>query len=106
MTMIRVFASMEEASKRLTTNRPQLLIVDGIRICLVMRDGELMAVQDRCTHNGESLSKGTVNYLGEIVCPWHGYRFELRTGRESAERSHDLVTYPISTNEEGVFINI
>jgi nitrite reductase/ring-hydroxylating ferredoxin subunit len=106
MTMIRVFASMEEASRRLVANRPQLLLVDGIRICLVLREGELRAVQDKCTHNGESLSKGAVNYLGEVVCPWHGYRFDLRTGRESDERSRDLVTYPISTTEEGVFINI
>jgi 3-phenylpropionate/trans-cinnamate dioxygenase ferredoxin subunit len=97
---------MEEAQSRLVANKPQLLIVDGVRICLVLRDGELSAVQDRCSHNGESLSKGTVNYLGEVVCPWHGYRFDIRTGRESAERSNDLITYPVSSTSEGVYINI
>ena len=97
---------MEEASQRLTENKPQLVIVDGIRICLVMRSGELLAVSDKCTHNGESLSKGSVNYLGEIVCPWHGNRFNLHTGREADEKSHDLATYSISTTTDGVFINI
>jgi nitrite reductase/ring-hydroxylating ferredoxin subunit len=106
MAVIRVFENMEEAQRRLTANRPQLLIIDGVRICLVLRNGELSAVQDRCTHSGESLSKGTVNYLGEVICPGHSYQFDLRTGRESAERSQDLVTYPISTTADGIFINV
>ena len=87
-------------------NKPQLLIAGTDRICLVLRDGTLCAVQDKCSHNGESLSKGTVNYLGEVVCPWHGHRFNLKTGRESDERSSDLVTYPVIENNEGVFIQI
>jgi 3-phenylpropionate/trans-cinnamate dioxygenase ferredoxin subunit len=61
-------------------------------------------VEDRCTHNGESLSKGQVNYLGEVVCPWHGHRFNLVTGRESSERSGDLQTFPVRVDEEGVFV--
>ena len=97
---------MEEAELRLTANKPQLVIAEGIRICLVLKDGTLLAVEDRCSHNGESLSKGTVNYLGEVICPWHGHRFDLKTGREAAERSRDLVTYPITANNEGVFIQI
>ena len=104
--MVKVFSNMQEAESRLTVNKPQLLIVDGVRICLVLRDGELSAVQDKCSHNGESLSKGTVNFMGEIVCPWHGHRFDLRTGRESTERSGDLATYPISNTEDGIFINL
>jgi nitrite reductase/ring-hydroxylating ferredoxin subunit len=106
MTALRVFASMEEANSRLTENKPQLLVVDGLRICLVLRNGELLAVSDKCTHNGESLSKGRVNHLGEIVCPWHGQRFNLRTGREADEKSRDLTTYTISTSADGVFIDI
>ena len=104
--MVKVFENMEEAERRLTVNKPQLLIVDGVRICLVLHEGILSAVQDRCTHNGESLSKGTVNYIGEVVCPWHGHRFNLRTGRESGERSNDLITYPITNTPEGIFINV
>jgi nitrite reductase/ring-hydroxylating ferredoxin subunit len=106
MSMIKVFESMAEAERRLIANKPQLLIAEGRRICLVLRDGNLLAVEDRCTHNGESLSKGSVNFLGEVVCPWHGHRFDLKTGRESAERSRDLVTYPVTSNSDGVFIQI
>ena len=106
MAMVKVFSDMREAENKLTVNKPQLLIVDGVRICLVLHDGELWAVQDKCTHSGESLSKGTVNFVGEVVCPWHGNRFNLRTGRESSEKSADLITYPISNTPDGVFINL
>lgn len=88
----------------LAVNRPRLLLAGGKRICLVRTADRLLAVEDRCTHNGESLSKGQVNYLGEVVCPWHGHRFNLVTGRESGERSGDLQTFPVRVDEEGVFV--
>jgi nitrite reductase/ring-hydroxylating ferredoxin subunit len=103
---IKIFDSANDMQKRLANNRPQLLIVRGQRISLVKRENQLFAVQDACTHNGESLSKGSVNYLGEIVCPWHGYVFDLKTGRECAMRSADLTIYPIKAKEDGVFIGL
>ena len=104
MEWIKLFSSVEEAHQRLQEDSPQLLVVNGISICLVRRGNYLFAVENKCSHNGESLSKGAVNFLGEVVCPWHGYRFNVKTGRESGERSRDLITYPVKQNEEGVFI--
>jgi nitrite reductase/ring-hydroxylating ferredoxin subunit len=90
----------------LNSGQPRLLIVEGKRICIVRREQTLYAVEDKCPHNGESLSKGTVNYLGEIICPWHGQRFSLKTGREGEERSRDLITYPVKQDQEGVYIGL
>jgi len=103
---VKIFDSANDMHKRLTTNRPQLLVVRGKRICLVKREEQLLAVQDSCTHNGESLSKGAVNYLGEIICPLHGYVFDMKTGRECSQRSADLATYPMRIDETGVFIGL
>jgi nitrite reductase/ring-hydroxylating ferredoxin subunit len=90
----------------LAVNQPRLLVANGKRVCLVRTTERLLAVSDKCPHNGESLSKGKVNYLGEIVCPWHGQRFSLTTGRESSEQSPDLETFPVRVDEEGVFVSI
>jgi len=106
MDWIKVFENPEVARNVLVNDRPQLVIVGSKRMCLILHNDNILAIEDKCSHNGESLSKGSVNYLGEVICPWHGYRFNLNTGRESAERSHDLVTYPVKENEEGVFIGI
>lgn len=106
MEWVKIFPSGDEARKRLTENKPQLLIVHGRRICLVLRGADFYALEDTCSHHGESLSKGAINYLGEVVCPWHAYRFSLKTGRESGERSRDLVTYPIREDETGFYIGL
>lgn len=103
---VKVFSGLAEASQRLKTDIPQLVIVNGKRICLVQHANAFFAVQDSCSHSGESLSKGKINYLGEVICPLHNHCFDLQTGREISSRSADLFTYPIKINEFGFFIGI
>ena len=106
MEWIKIFDSRNALHQALAINQPRLVLLGKKRICLVRQENDVCAVADTCTHNGESLSKGSVNYLGEVICPWHGHRFNLKTGRECEERSKDLITYPIKENEEGIFIGI
>lgn len=106
MQWIKIFQTNEEAEQRIQSDKPQLVIANGKRICLVRHDGAYNAVQDSCTHSGESLSKGHVNYLGEVICPLHNHCFNLQTGRELSSRSADLVTYPIKIDETGFFIGV
>ena len=106
MEWIKIFGSGDEARQRLKENEPQLLILHGKRICLVVRNGEFFAVEDSCPHNGESLNKGTINFSGEIVCPLHAYRFRLRTGREAEERCRDLRTFFIREDETGFYVRL
>lgn len=106
MEWVKIFPSSTAARENIQENKPQLLIVHGKRICLVQRNSIFYAVEDTCSHSGESLSKGAINYLGEIVCPWHAYRFSLHSGRESGERSRDLKCYPIQEDETGFFIGV
>jgi 3-phenylpropionate/trans-cinnamate dioxygenase ferredoxin subunit len=72
----------------------------------VKRENQFFAVSDKCSHNGESLSKGLVNFAGEVVCPWHGHQFNLKTGREYQERSADVVTFPIREDDDGLYIGL
>jgi len=54
--------------------------VEGVPVLLARtRDGELCALADICTHLGGPLHEGSRE--GDcVVCPWHGSRFDLRTG--------------------------
>jgi len=101
---IKIFESVDMANATLLENHPRLLVVRGKSICIVKHSGKFLAVQNNCTHSGGSLSQGTVNYLGEVVCPLHQYQYNLKTGRECSQRSNDLECFPIKENEEGVFI--
>lgn len=106
MEWVKVFSSEAEARSRLSSGKPQLLIVRGVRICLVANTAGFHAVQDECTHNRESLSKGTVNSAGQIVCPWHNYRFDLATGHACDSGCRDLRLYPVKADEAGFFIGL
>jgi nitrite reductase/ring-hydroxylating ferredoxin subunit len=44
-------------------------------------NGELFAVTRRCRHLGADLAKGSVDQEGCLVCPWHGARYDVATGR-------------------------
>lgn len=103
MEWIKIFPSVEEARQRVGPGKTQLLIVNGQRLCLARYEDRFFVVSNRCPHNGASLSDGTINYLGEVVCPLHGYRFNLRTGF-CAGGADDVETYPVRADDEGLFI--
>ena len=67
--------------------------VDGIPIVVVRCASELYAVEDRCTHDGESLSGAQVEAC-QIICPRHGAHFCLRTGEALTPPAYEpLRTY-------------
>jgi nitrite reductase/ring-hydroxylating ferredoxin subunit len=44
-------------------------------------NGELFAVTRRCRHMGADLANGSIDHRGCLVCPWHGARYDVATGR-------------------------
>ncbi len=53
--------------------------VGGKSIAVAKYNGELYAVDDICTHDGGDLGDGDI-VDGQIQCPRHGARFDLKTG--------------------------
>lgn len=44
-------------------------------------DGELFAVTRRCRHLYADLANGSIDEEGCLVCPWHGSKYDVETGR-------------------------
>jgi 3-phenylpropionate/trans-cinnamate dioxygenase ferredoxin subunit len=53
--------------------------VDDVPLIVARCGTEVYAVENRCTHDGETLSGGEIEEC-EIVCPRHGARFCLKSG--------------------------
>jgi ferredoxin-NADP reductase/nitrite reductase/ring-hydroxylating ferredoxin subunit len=53
--------------------------VDGESICIVNIEGKYFAIGSVCTHEGGPLADGTLEGY-EVECPWHGSKFDVRTG--------------------------
>jgi 3-phenylpropionate/trans-cinnamate dioxygenase ferredoxin subunit len=78
----------------------RLVDVRGRAIVVFNVNGEFFALANRCPHQGGSLAQGHLVGLieasepgcyrysrrGEIIrCPWHGWEFDLRTGKSWCE---------------------
>lgn len=78
-------------------------VVDG-RALLLARgsDGEYQAVDLLCSHAQLELDGGRVRGTS-IICPHHGARFCLKTGRVLGPPAHQGITaYPTRTTGDGV----
>ena len=78
---------------------------DGQRICLVRDDDRVYAVADRCPHRDFALSGGDIVAPCILECPWHGARFDIRTGRVvEGPATDDLATFSVRVVGEEVFV--
>lgn len=90
----------------LEVGQTKLINVDGMRITLVRLDDGFYAVDDICTHENVSLNSGVVS-SGEIECPQHGARFDIRTGEVKAFPAvRPLRTYRVSSENNHLFIHV
>lgn len=68
--------------------------IDGWHVLVARTDEGLFAVNDRCTHQAALLSGGRVR-RGAVMCPLHGARFEMATGRCIGGTYKDLRTFAV-----------
>lgn len=57
-----------------------LLRLQGLELAVFDNGGELFAMEDSCPHAGASLCGGRIEN-GQVRCPAHGLRFDLRSGQ-------------------------
>jgi len=76
---------------------------DELEIGIFNCAGELLAIEDRCSHDDGLLLEGEVDEeTCTVECPRHGSRFDLRTGKPLNLPAYAPVdTFPVSV-EDGV----
>jgi nitrite reductase/ring-hydroxylating ferredoxin subunit len=57
----------------------KLVDVAGQTIAIFNSGGRLYAIENTCPHRGGPLGEGKIED-DEVICPWHGSRFNLKTG--------------------------
>jgi len=78
---------------------------EDVMIAVFNVDGEFYAIEDICTHDGETLTGGDVE-ANEVVCPRHGARFEVTTGEALiAPAYEDLTTFEVRVDDGAVMVN-
>jgi nitrite reductase (NADH) small subunit len=70
------------------------LIVEGRIVAVYNVDGAFYALDGICPHAGGPLGEGVLE--GCIVtCPWHGWQFDVTTGRHCLNARLQQKTFPV-----------
>lgn len=94
--------------------------IDGVEIGVFRVDGEYHAVANFCVHQGGPLCGGelrgrtTVADNGwewkydttekNVVCPWHGWMFDVTTGRSVDAERYAVPTYDVEVEDGAVYV--
>ena len=89
----------------LTPGAMKRVDVAGRAVALINLGGEFYAIDDTCSHEEASLSQGTLT--GEVVvCPKHGARFNVKSGRVlSLPAVRSVAVYPVRVEGDEVLVS-
>ncbi len=81
----------------------KIVRVGQVAVGVYNLDGEFFALEDRCSHDDGPLAEGDFDAeTGVAICPRHGARFDIRTGRPlSLPAVEPVETYPVWV-EDGI----
>jgi nitrite reductase/ring-hydroxylating ferredoxin subunit len=98
----------------------------GTATVVVLRHGErFYAFENKCAHSGGPVGEGTIlgrveavlgpdqTCLGErfsdtelhLICPWHGWEYDLETGEYAGDRSVSLRRYDVVERDGNVYVS-
>lgn len=97
-----------EVAKReeIAPGQAKAITVDDLMLALVNLDGEFFAVDNICTHAFAVLTEGPMAD-GQLQCPLHGARFDVRTGAVTAPPAWEpLRTYEVRVEGDVVSVKL
>jgi nitrite reductase (NADH) small subunit len=103
-----------------------LVETSGIEIGVLLHDGEFHAYENRCMHQGGPVCEGTIlgrveavldadmKMRGEqfsevtthLICPWHGFEYDLRTGECAADPTLSLRRFEVVERGDEIYVCI
>lgn len=102
----------------------KIIEVNNREVCVILKDNEYYAYENYCYHQGgpacegqmlpkvEAVVAGDGTLIEEtfsekemhIVCPWHGFEYELKTGECVTNRKVRLKRYELVFHEEDIYV--
>lgn len=102
----------------------KLLEVDGQEIVVFRHNERFYALDNTCLHQGGPVGEGVIKgrvcaVLDEdkrlvreefsedsiqIVCPWHGWAYDIQSGEFAGNSKMRLTTYDVDVRDGGVYV--
>lgn len=74
-------------------------------VCLANIEGQLHALDNLCPHRQGPLGQGWIE--GQtVVCPWHAWAFDCRTGLAELPERAQVKVYPLKVENATVHVDL
>ena len=77
--------------------------VAGKKIALFNVGGKCYAIDNACKHRGGPLGEGELEGTA-VICPWHGWEYDVTTGANLDDPSVKLGCYPVKVEGDYILI--
>ncbi|MGA7908679.1 MAG: Rieske 2Fe-2S domain-containing protein [Candidatus Sulfotelmatobacter sp.] len=74
-------------------------------ICIANVNGEFSALDSVCLHRGGPLGQGMIEG-NKVVCPWHGWEWDVKTGVATQDSSMKIAVYPLKIENGDAMVEI
>jgi len=79
------------------------VFADDRALVLARVEGEILAVDSVCPHAGGPLGEGDLDGA-TLICPWHGWSFDVRTGACGVDAGEHLETFAVRIEGDDVLV--
>ncbi len=82
------------------------VMANGTPVVLANVDGDVYALHDECSHEAYPLSDGELDGR-DVVCIYHGARFDCATGRNKALPAvRPVKAYPVEIRDGEIYVDV
>jgi nitrite reductase (NADH) small subunit len=74
-------------------------------ICVANVGGTFSAMDNVCLHRGGPIGQGFVKQ-GNVVCPWHGWEYDVKTGVAAHSAAARVAVYPIKVEGDSILVEL
>jgi len=83
----------------------KLVEAGGKQIALFNSGGQFYAIDNACKHRGGPLAEGEV-YGTSVICPWHGWEYDITSGANLDDPSVKLGCYAVKTEGDDILVEV
>ena len=92
------------ALDQLQPSRPIAVKVRGKHIAVFLHNGQILACNNQCPHEGYPLVEGTLDANCVLTCHWHNWKFDLKSG-VTLNGGDNLRIYPVKVEGSAVWLD-
>lgn len=89
----------------LEEDRGTIVDANGMTLALFQIEGKIYAINNSCPHANGPLGEGDLEE-NVVMCPWHGWQFNVQTGENEEDPELKVQTYPVEVDGDDIYVEI